>query len=142
VVLKNVRKILLILLLMFPVISLAAGEWCLVRDGIEFCQYSSSEACYGAAEDSGGDCRQNYRAVGSKGGARWCVVTATNRECRYGAAEGCLRAAREVNGGCVENIERALTKAQSGGFGTMADGCAEGDLSCELGIQDQEIRTE
>jgi hypothetical protein len=135
VVLKNVRKILLILLLMFPVISLAIGEWCLVRDGAEFCQYSSSEACYGAAEESGGECRQNYRAVGSKGGRRWCLVTATNRVCKYSVVDACLRAARDVNGGCVENIERALREAKAFGFGDeINDNCEEGDIACELGV--------
>jgi hypothetical protein len=134
VVLKNVRKILLILLLMFPVISLAAGEWCLVRDGAEFCEYSSSQACYGAAEDSGGDCRQNYRQVGSKGGQRWCLMTATKRSCRYGTANGCLKAAREANGGCVENIEKALREAQVFGGGGGSDECSEGDIACELGV--------
>ena len=129
------RKILLTLLLLFPVISLA-GPWCLVIDGNERCSYKSAEACYQASSSRGGSCRENYRSLGAKGNYPWCLVTSQSRRCVYGVKEACLRAARNVNGGCVDNTELALKKSQSSKRAKSALlGCEEGDVACEISAQ-------
>ena len=112
------KKYLLIILLLFPLVSFAdgTGEWCHVRDENENCRFNTAEKCYLSAR-SGGTCRQNQQFVGADGSGAWCVVTATRRQCKYGRKQ-CFIVAQEVGGGCVENTERSLQRARaSGGAG-------------------------
>jgi hypothetical protein len=136
-VIKNVRKLLFILLLMSPAISLAASSpWCLVRDENIFCSFKTADDCYQAAASRGGSCRENYQLMGVTGNQRWCVVTAQYRRCRYSSKISCVRVALNSNGGCVENVERAL-KEEKRGLGkddpTLA--CEDGDITCQIGAQ-------
>jgi hypothetical protein len=107
------RKLLIILLLLFPVVSQAAA-WCLVLDAVENCRYGTAEACYSSAAKLGGYCRENARALGSSGNRRWCVVSASGRNCNYIARRRCHNAARQLNGGCVENTEALLENKRKG----------------------------
>ena len=106
------RQLLLILLLLFPVITLAGGTsaWCLVRDENEACRYGTAEACYEHAAGRGGFCRENPRIMGMSGTRQWCVVSATGRNCNFSVQRLCLSAARAINAGCVENTEAALER--------------------------------
>ena len=112
------RYLLLISLLTFPAITLAASSdpWCLVRDETEICAYVTAEECYKVSQ-YGGDCRPNARFMGTSGDNKWCLVTATRRTCTYGAKGSCLRAARAQDGGCVQNTEKALEKSKYGRAG-------------------------
>jgi hypothetical protein len=109
------RQLLLILLLLFPVITLAGDKsaWCLVRDENEVCRYGTAEACYEHAASRGGFCRENPRIMGMSGESRWCVVSATGRNCNFSAQRQCLSAARAINAGCVQNTEAALARKRT-----------------------------
>jgi hypothetical protein len=119
------RQLLLILLLLFPVITLAGGSsaWCLVRDENEACRYVTAEACYEHAATRGGFCRENPRILGMSGTGRWCVVSATGRNCNFSSQRGCANAARAIYAGCVENTEAALARKR------MEEGFARGEES-------------
>jgi hypothetical protein len=109
------RKLLIISLLLFPVVTLASSAaWCLVRDEVENCGYKLAEDCYKHAGNIGGYCRQNARLLGSSGDKRWCVVSASGRNCNYIARRRCHNAARQLNGGCVENTEALLQNKRRG----------------------------
>jgi hypothetical protein len=129
---------------MSPAISqAAAAPWCLVRDENVFCRFQSADACYVAAENRGGSCRENHKLLGGKGKQKWCVVTARYRRCVYSSKEICVRVALNSDGGCVENIERALKQA----IGIViekgtTENCGAGDISCQIGSQLTERRTE
>ncbi|MCP4929967.1 MAG: hypothetical protein GY918_13005 [Gammaproteobacteria bacterium] len=126
------RKILLTLLLLFPMVSQAA-PWCLVIDENERCQFRSADACYAAASKRGGSCRENYKILGSKGNYPWCLVTSQYRSCIYWSQDDCLRDARSENGGCVDNFDLAIEKtlALNRRNQTVEISCAEGDVICE-----------
>jgi hypothetical protein len=142
--LKNLRKLLFILLLMSPAISQAAGApWCLVRDENVFCRFQLADACYAAAAKRGGSCRENFQLHGSGGKQKWCVITTQYRQCSYTDKAQCVRVALQSNGGCVENIERALKEEV--GIKITADstgGCADGDISCQIGVELTDRRLE
>ena len=141
--LKNVRKLLFILLLMSPAISQAAASWCLVRDENVFCRFKSADACYAAAAKRGGSCRENFQLHGSRGKLKWCVITANYRQCNYTDKAQCVRVALQSDGGCVENVERALKEEI--GIKITADskaGCGDGDISCQIGSELTERRVE
>jgi hypothetical protein len=105
------RQLLLILLLLFPVITLGSNSaWCLVRDAIENCRYSTVEKCYDHAAVIGGFCRENPRILGMSGASRWCVVSASGRNCSFSDRGRCLNYARAINAGCVENTEAAIAR--------------------------------
>jgi hypothetical protein len=107
------RKLLIILLLLFPVVTQAAA-WCLVLDEVENCRYGTAEACYSRAAAFGGYCRENARALGLRGDKQWCVVSASGRNCNYLGQRRCHNAARQLNGGCVENTEALLENKRKG----------------------------
>jgi hypothetical protein len=88
--------------------SQGGSTWCLIRDEVETCNYSSQLICDEAALNVGGYCRQNPRKAGLRGDRDWCVVNSTGRFCNYYSQEQCLRDAARNNGGCVYNTERAL----------------------------------
>jgi hypothetical protein len=109
------RKLLIISLLLFPVVTLASGgAWCLVLDETENCRYGTAEACYSNAAKIGGYCRENARALGSRGDRQWCVVSASGRNCNYIGQRRCHNIARRLNGGCVENTEALLKNKRRG----------------------------
>ncbi len=97
--------------------SQGGSAWCLVRDEIEVCNYSSQEICYKAALGAGGYCRENARRAGVTGDGEWCVISANGRNCRYFSQQACLNAARSIDSsgissGCVYNTELALEKSK------------------------------
>jgi hypothetical protein len=97
--------------------SQGSSPWCLVRDEIEVCNYSTQEICYNVAIGAGGYCRENARRAGVKGDGEWCVISANGRNCRYFSQQACLNAARSIDSsgissGCVYNTELALEKAK------------------------------
>ena len=79
--------------------------WCHVMDEVETCQYVDAEECYKAVSRSGGSCRGNPAAFGSRGSNKYCVVTENLRDCTFANQRGCMRVAQTLNGGCVSNFE-------------------------------------
>jgi hypothetical protein len=137
------RKLLIISLLLFPVVTLASSAaWCLVRDEVENCGYKLAEDCYKHAGNIGGYCRPNARFLGSSGDSRWCVVSASGRNCNFRGQRRCLSAARKLDGGCVENVEEALRRARMAQTWEMESG--SGDLADELqsALQEQSAMEE
>jgi hypothetical protein len=131
-VLTFMKSAILIFLLLFPILSLAA-PWCQVLDTTEYCRFELVEDCYKAASVSGGYCRPNSKEAGVGGIARWCIVTATSKRCIHRFRTRCLVEARKLEGaGCVENMDLALqakrlSRQGSGGGETKCE-----DLACEM----------
>jgi hypothetical protein len=124
-VLIFMKRAVLIFLLLFPVLSLAA-PWCRVLDNSEICRFSLAEDCYKAASILGGYCRPNYQEAGTGGVARWCIITSTSRKCIHRFKVRCMNEARSIEGaGCVENIELALLN------NTLRKGQKSGEAGCE-----------
>jgi hypothetical protein len=137
------RQLMLIIVFMVPAIA-QAGPWCLTVDEVMGCSYESSDECYFAAGQRGGNCMPNPREAGVTGARAWCVVTSNMRRCTYVYQPPCARVAQELNGGCVPNTDKLIEKTQNFntyfGFGskdeydvTLANGCA-GDLACEAAL--------
>ncbi len=79
--------------------------WCHVMDEVETCAFVDAESCYQAVARSGGSCRGNPQAFGTRGNNKYCVVTENMRDCTFANQQGCMRVALALNGGCVSNIE-------------------------------------
>lgn len=79
--------------------------WCHVMDEVETCRYVDAESCYKAVSRSGGSCRGNPSAFGSRGSNKFCVVTENMRDCTFANQQGCLRVAMTLKGGCVSNFD-------------------------------------
>jgi hypothetical protein len=128
-VLLSMKRVFLTLLLLCPALA-QAGQWCLVIDETEFCDFVKPEPCYRAAANRGGSCRPNYKTVGASGGNRWCIVTATSKNCVHRFKLRCVNEARSIKGaGCVENIDLILRSSREGG---AADGGKCDNIECEI----------
>lgn len=88
------------------------GNWCLVLDEVENCTFNTADACYAAAYDRGGYCKENARKSRVSGTLPWCVISESGRDCNYYIQETCVNQARTAQGGCVQNTERELELSQ------------------------------
>lgn len=124
------RALIAIVLLLSPALA-SAGLWCLLRDGVELCNYRTSEACYRAAGELSGSCQMNYRQVGNVGNTRWCLATSVGMRCTFRSRRLCANAAAKVaNAGCIENQYRE--GAAWNESSEPDSGCEAGDSVCEL----------
>jgi hypothetical protein len=121
------RKLIFFTLLFFPVIAMAGGPWCLVRDASERCVYMQLEHCYNAANIGGGHCKPNPRERGVRGQGAYCVITGYIKDCGFYNKASCLNAARARKGGCVDNTDALLASRARG---------EEMAASCDFGAGD------